>query len=79
MKVGDVVIPANLGYDSFQLASGGSRYTFAICISVDPFVLVSSGSDMRWETTIAGKEHMFASLCKADDKIIENCMRRIDS
>lgn len=79
IEIGDVVIPnPNHNFPNrFVLASGCSYYEFAICVSVEPFILVSEHADMMWQTTIKDKEHYFISLCKADDKIIEKCMTRL--
>lgn len=48
IKVGDVVIPNpnDRFQDRFQLASGCGYYEFAICISIQPFILVSQHADM---------------------------------
>ena len=81
MNVGDVVIPnPNVPFGQrFQLASGCSYYEFAICVSLEPFILVSHHADMMWIDTIKGREADFISLCKADQKIINKCKERIPS
>lgn len=45
MKKGDIVLAAA---NKDPLHCGSSVYPFAICVSVDPFVLVSSSGDMLW-------------------------------
>ena len=45
--VGDVIV-AKEGPTTSWLCSGCSCYEFAICCSVDPFVLVSEEGDMLW-------------------------------
>lgn len=49
MRRWDVVIP-RLGQ---PLRSGASAYSHAIVLHVEPFVLVSEGSDMRWSATVS--------------------------
>jgi hypothetical protein len=44
-QVGDVMIPISLHN---QLVSGCAAYTHAICVSVEPFVMVSQEGDMMW-------------------------------
>lgn len=45
ISVGDVVVPALPGH---ALRSGTSWYPFAICVEVDPLVLISEEGDMKW-------------------------------
>lgn len=44
MNVGDVVVAKS----HEALASGSGIYTHAICVQVDPLVLVSQQGDMVW-------------------------------
>ena len=71
IEVGDVVIAQG----DFDLRCGSGRYDCAICISVDPLVLVSVETDMRWSTTVTVDK--VKSLCKADPDIVEKCMKRL--
>lgn len=79
INVGDVVIPNpnHPFHERFQLASGCGYYEFAICVSVEPFILVSEHADMLWQATIANKEHYFIGLCQAHPDIVAKCMTRI--
>ncbi len=70
IEVGDVVVAQG----GFILHCGSGIYDCAICISVDPLILVSVETDMRWSTTITTSD--VKSLCKADPDIVEKCMRR---
>lgn len=57
IKEGDVVC---VHEDStYQLASGCSRYTQAIVLSMNPFVLVSGEGDMRWAATVRVEDFKF--------------------
>ena len=70
MKIGDVVISNRLEY---PLTSGCSYYTHAICVSVDPFILVSELGDMKWyELDI----HNFTALCQAHPDVVKVAMTR---
>lgn len=70
MKKGDVVIPAN---NQVVLACGSGIYTHAICVSVEPYVMISEEGDMRWD-----KEDPwdYIALCRADAKIVKVAMKR---
>ena len=72
--VGDEVKPR---YEEVVLASGCGRYPTAIVVSIEPFVLVSLESDMRWERTVEPSDFMVAG--KANAKTLEKCMRRLDA
>lgn len=72
-EVGDLVEPVSAEH---QLASGSCRYTFAVVVSVEPFVLVSEQSDMRWQCTV--KPENFKAFGKACDLMLARCMRRIN-
>lgn len=61
MEVGDVVVPKT-GPFSGQLCCGSGIYTHAICVSVDPFVMVSEQGDMMWSCQQVDD---FVGLCKA--------------
>jgi hypothetical protein len=70
MKIGDVVISNRIEY---PLTSGCSYYTHAICVSVDPFLLVSELGDMVWYML---DEHNFTALCQAHPDIVKVAMTR---
>jgi hypothetical protein len=72
MEVGDVVVPSN---KQQPLQSGCSLYSHAIVVQVDPFVLVSEESDMRWESTVEKEQFVPVGVAKPD--ILERCMRRL--
>lgn len=74
VSVGDVVEPIKPDY---QLASGCSRYDTAVVISVEPFVLVSHASDMRWGCTV--KRENFRIIGKIEGEALDICMRRLGS
>ncbi|CCO46690.1 conserved hypothetical protein [Vibrio nigripulchritudo SOn1] len=71
--VGDVVEPIKTDY---QLASGCSRYDNAVVASVEPFVLVSHGADMRWQSTV--KREQFKIVGKVEGETLEACMKRLE-
>lgn len=71
MRIGDVVVPIK----GKILHSGTDRYTHAICISINPFVLVSEEADMRWQYTINPLDFLF--LCQAHPYIVTRCMSRL--
>jgi hypothetical protein len=47
MNVGDIVIERD-GPHSGHLRSGCETYLYGICVSVEPFVMVSPHGDMLW-------------------------------
>lgn len=60
MKVGDVVVHKR-GPFSGGLVSGCEMYTHAICVQVNPMILVSEGGDMKWMCQDAND---FIGLCE---------------
>jgi hypothetical protein len=70
MKIGDVVVSTGRGH---ALVSGCSYYTHAICVSVDPFILVSELGDMKWYHC---KEENVTALCQAHPDIVKVAMTR---
>jgi hypothetical protein len=70
MKIGDVVISNRQEY---PLTSGCSYYTHAICVSVDPFLLVSELGDMKWYMLDI---HNFTALCQAHPDVVRQAMSR---
>ncbi|EII3125385.1 hypothetical protein [Vibrio parahaemolyticus] len=74
VTVGDVVEPIKPDY---QLASGCSRYDNAVVVSVEPFVLVSHGADMRWQSTV--KREQFKIVGKVEGEALEACTKRLEA
>lgn len=77
VKVGDVAIE-NLGTkECFKmgdlLCCGSGRYSHAIVVSVDPFVMVSEEGDMLWEQEDP-KNYCF--LCQAHQSVQDKAMDR---
>jgi hypothetical protein len=63
MRVGDVVIQRDGPWSSkAPLVCGSGMYTHAICVSVEPFVLVSEEGDMMWSCL---KPDQYVGLCEA--------------
>lgn len=63
MKVGDVVISRDGPWSTKSpLVSGCGMYTHAICVSVEPFVLVSEEGDMMWSCLNPAN---YVGLCEA--------------
>lgn len=73
MKIGNIVKPTS--ESGFILASGCGRYSEAVVISEEPFVLTSLESDMRWESTI--KKEDFEVIGEADNSTLKKCNRRL--
>lgn len=71
MNIGDVVVPRS---NEYVLASGASRYTHAICVSVTPFILVSEDADMLWKYSV--EIDNYVALCQAHPDIVACCMTR---
>ncbi len=72
MNIGDVVIPKEKNY----LHCASQIYSHAICISVDPLILVSDSGDMRWSCL---DQSRLIPLCRASTAIIDTAMTRKDS
>ena len=72
MEIGDYVAPNKRG---LYLRSGSQSYTYAVVISLNPFVIVSPKADMRWESTVSIID--FDVIGRADDETISKCMKRI--
>lgn len=71
LEVGDVVIPTN---DTQLFIYGCGRHTHAICVSVDPLILISDQGDTRWNNI--DKDDII-TLCKADADVIKIAMARL--
>ncbi len=74
-EVGNVVI-THPSHQGPRLFCGSGVYTHAICVSVDPFVLVSEHGDMLWRTV---QPEEVLSLCKADAGIVAVGLKRLAS
>ena len=73
MKVGDIVTRS----DGQVLRSGGEAYMEAIVIKTRPLVLVSHGTDMRWESTV--RDVAFTVIGPASTAALARCSRRMDN
>lgn len=73
MKVGNIIKPTK--ESGFTLRSGAGYYDKAVVISLDPFIITSEESDMKWEATI--KKEYFEVIGEADKAILEHCKRRL--
>lgn len=81
IAVGDIVVPREDAYElpcigkcTFTLACGSGRYADAVCVSLEPFALVSREGDMLWTATV--KPEYFRSVGKAPDDVLAVCMKR---
>ena len=73
MKVGNLVKATE--ESGFVLRSGAEWFDTAIVISLDPFVLVSEDTNMKWEVTVKAED--FVTVGTASAEILNECMRRI--
>jgi hypothetical protein len=73
MEIGDIVKPKPESL--FILVSGCDRYDKAIVVSLDPFVLVSEGTDMKWQHTI--QKEWFDVIDRATPKLLKKCLKRL--
>ncbi len=71
MKIGDIVIPKNPKEGSI-LCCSTHVYTHAICVSVDPFVIVSSDGDMSWSHQ---SQNDYISLSQVHPDILKQCIK----
>ena len=46
----------------------------AVVISLDPFIITSEESDMRWQTTV--KEEDFEVVGLVEKQVLENCKKK---
>lgn len=74
MEVGNIIKPTK--ESGFHLRSGASAYDKAVVISLEPFIITSEESDMRWEVTI--KKGYFEVVGQADKVTLEYCKRRLN-
>lgn len=71
MKIGDLVTGAN----GYVFASGAERYSDAVCVSVEPLIVISKRGDMRWNRL--DKEHV-ESVGVASESDYKNAMERLE-
>lgn len=65
MKIGDIVVPR----EGFSLLSGSDvLYHYAICVSVDPFTIVSGDGNMLWACVDVDN---VKRLCPAAEEIVD--------
>lgn len=73
MIIGNIVRPTK--ESKFQLRSGAEAYDNAVVISVEPFILTSTDSTMKWESTV--KKDDFEVVGTATANVLQKCMRRL--
>lgn len=71
LSEGDIVAPVG----DFILHSGSRRYADAVVVRVEPFALVSRGTDMVWSCTVGPED--FTVTGKASAELLEACRRRL--
>lgn len=69
VRIGDIVMPIS----GANLRSGASVYNSAVVMTLDPFVLVSEGTDMKWSTL---RVEDFTRIRKAKKSVFNNCWKR---
>lgn len=71
LRIGDLVADPNC---RTRLCCGSGVYPHAVVMSIDPFIMVSEGTDMLW--TQQKIEH-FVKVGKASVFTVVKCMRRL--
>ena len=71
LAYGDIVEPISPAH---QLHSGCNWYDSAVVMSVEPFVLVSKETDMRWSCTVSAEN--FRKIGTASEEQMKLCQRR---
>lgn len=71
MKIGDLVA----GVNGYILASGAERYSNAVCVSVDPLIVISKRGDMRWNRL---EKENIESVGTASEVDYQNAMERLE-
>lgn len=69
--VGDLVEPI----PPKQLVCGSGWYPYAVCVKVDPFILISINGDMLWSHTVEKKD--FKVCGRVDKDILSKVNKRI--
>jgi hypothetical protein len=72
MYIGDIVVPKN-PKEGVILRCGSYVYTHAVCVSVDPFTLVSPEGDMTWYNL---DHNDFISLSQVHPDILKQCKEK---
>lgn len=72
MKVGDIVTPDD-GGDPLHCGSG--FYPDAVVVSLEPLVLVSRSTEMKWWATI--QDRKFKVVDTASDELLTRCKKRL--
>lgn len=72
MEIGNTVEPIN---PRNVLHCGSGYYDDAVVVSVEPFVLVSRCTNMKWSATVAIED--FQVTGDAGDYLLNQCMRRM--
>lgn len=73
-ELGRIIVPKS--FENTPLHSGSGYYSHGICVSADPFVLVSEEGDMLWTQL---DPNQFCQLGMADDKVIKIAKDRYKS
>ena len=71
LEIGDLVNDPN---EPKRLHCGSGIYPHAVVMSLQPFILVSESSDMKWTQQ---QPDGLVKVGKADEKTIKRCMRRM--
>jgi hypothetical protein len=71
IEAGDIVCKKNGSY----LRGGAEVYHYGIVICIEPFILCSADSDMRWSSTITKEE--FRVVGKASQARLTKCLKRL--
>jgi hypothetical protein len=71
MNVGDIAKRA----DGQNLHCGSGAYGAAVVIQVEPLVLVSEGTDMRWESTV--QDVAFEVVGQTTKDHLNECLKRL--
>jgi hypothetical protein len=74
MKRGDLVATTDSRY---PLHCGSGIYPHAVVMQVEPLILVSESSDMKWSCLDDEQIARLAVIGKADKETIDRCMRRM--
>jgi hypothetical protein len=67
MEIGNIIKPKK--ESGFFLRSGAESYDMAVVISLDPFIITSEESDMRWQTTVKEEDFEVVGLVDIADYI----------
>lgn len=74
VEVGSLVAPKS--ESNFVLHCGTGTYDKAVVLSVNPFILSSEDSTMKWEATI--DINNFKVVGVTDETTLNKCMRRLE-